>query len=190
MEKELWQQIVDGDRQAYAGLYRDYFKKFYNYGRKFTADALLVEDCIQEVFLDFWTRREAARPIDSPNSYLFSAFRFTLFKKMKQSARYVPSEEVEEGPDFSIDALIIGRESDSELQRRLQAALESLTARQREAIFLRFYEGLSYEEVASVLGISVKATYKIMARSLATLKENMGVLLGVLLALLRQSQGF
>jgi RNA polymerase sigma factor (sigma-70 family) len=55
---------------------------------------------------------------------------------------------------------------------KVQEGLKALTSRQKEAIFLRFYEGLSFEEVATVLHISVKATYKIMARSLESLRNN------------------
>ena len=81
--------------------------------------------------------------------------------------------------------MTLASDIDTDVQQRLQAALDKLTARQREAIFLRFYEGLSYEEVAAVLKITVKATYKIMARSLTALKETLTLSLAALLFLLR-----
>ncbi len=81
--------------------------------------------------------------------------------------------------------MTLASDIDTDVQQRLQAALDKLTARQREAIFLRFYEGLSYEEVAAVLKITVKATYKIMARSLTALKETLTLSLAALLVLLR-----
>ena len=70
---------------------------------------------------------------------------------------------------------MIKKELDNELRIRLKTALASLTDRQREAIFLKFYEGLSYEEVSAIMNISTKATYKIMARALGMLKENFGL---------------
>jgi RNA polymerase sigma factor (sigma-70 family) len=70
---------------------------------------------------------------------------------------------------------------EASLRQRLELALRGLTGRQREAIYLRFYEGLSYQEVADLLGISVKATYKMMARALLHLKENMSVTAWMLL---------
>ena len=111
--------------------------------------------------------------VNSFNSYFYSSFRFILFKKIKSAGKTVQSNEFEDEPDFSSEYLLIKRESDRAMQQSLQAALTELTPRQREAIFVRFYEGLSYEDVAAILNISVKATYKIMARSLSTLKENM-----------------
>jgi len=188
MDKQTWKNIVEGDKDAYSGLYIAYFKKFYNYGRKFTTDVLLIEDAIQELFLEVWQKKETMLDVAIPNSYLFSSFRYILFRKLRQSRLVVQSNEFADEPEFSIDFAIINREADKELQAGLQLALNALTPRQREAVFLRFYEGLSYEEVAAILNISVKATYKIMARSLSALKDKLYLPLGLILVLLRFSK--
>lgn len=173
MTREDWKNIIDNNRLAYEKLYIDYFKKFFNYGKKFTADDFLIEDAIQEVFLDIWAKRQKLLHVNSINSYFFSSFRYILLKKVKDDKKIVSSDEFETEPKFSIDHLIIKQEVKNEQQTKLNAALKALTPHQREAVFLRFYQNLSYEEVAEVLNISVKATYKIMARSLSALKENM-----------------
>lgn len=188
MDKQTWQNIVDGDKDAYAGIYVDYFKKFYNYGRKFTQDTLVIEDSIQEVFLDIWSKKEKMLHMGSPDGYFFSSFRYTLFKKIKQSRGIIPVNEFEEVPEFSVEYVLIDGETHLELLQHLQTALNALTPRQREAVFLRFYQGLSYEEIAGILNITVKATYKIMARSLLSLKEKMNAAL-FMLFLLRLVQG-
>lgn len=164
--------IVDVDKD-YESLYKTYFKKFFIYGRKFTADAQLVEDAIQEVFLDIWNKRQKAVEIQSPNSYYFSSFRFILFKKIKHGSQTFQLLQQEGEPEFSVEQKIIAGETTNEQFVKLNESLKTLTSRQKEAIFLRFYEGLPYEEVAAILNITVKATYKIMARSLAVLKENL-----------------
>lgn len=64
---------------------------------------------------------------------------------------------------------------------KLSKAFSELTPRQFEAIFLRFYMNQSYEQVAESMGITVKATYKLMARSLTELKNNYLPLLYILL---------
>lgn len=185
MNKETWQNIIDGDKNAYADLYIFYFKKFFNYGRKFTTDIALIEDSIQEVFLDIWDKKDRWAKIDSATGYFFSSFRYTLFKKLKSAKQVSELKEWEGEPEFSVEYITIKKETADALQTNLEAALQSLTPRQREAIFLRFYEGLPYEEVAAVLGISVKATYKIMARSLLSLKDKLVLSLVNLILLLR-----
>jgi RNA polymerase sigma factor (sigma-70 family) len=173
MDRQLWQNIIEGDRLAYEKLYVDCFKRFYNYGKKFTGDIVLIEDSIQEVFLDIWSHKQKALNIESPDSYLFSSFRYILFKKIKLANNSIAVTEANAEPEFSVEQVIISREENKETEKKLSEALRSLTSRQREAIFLRFYEGLSYEEIAVVLNITVKASYKIMARSLLNLKEKL-----------------
>jgi RNA polymerase sigma factor (sigma-70 family) len=184
------ENIINNDRDAYKEFYIEYFKKLYNYGRKFAIDTSYIEDAIQEVFLDLWANKHKLKNINSVNSYLFSSFRYILFKRIKAANNIISSEEFEGEPEFSVDHSIIRQEVAAELQAKLKKALEALTPRQREAIFLRFYQGLSYEEVAVVLNISVKATYKIMARSLSALKENMNVYTGLLVLILQTKSSF
>jgi RNA polymerase sigma factor (sigma-70 family) len=181
-----WTNISDGDKVAYAEVYKIYYRKFFNYGRKFTADIPLLEDVLQEVLISVWTNRQSLRAISSPPTYYYTAFRNALFKKLKEVHLSI-DETVEQEYEFSADTILIRQEADNELKEKLQAALDTLTSRQREAIFLRFYEGLSYEEVSGILGISTKATYKIMARALLHLKENLHLSYAVAILLLKPS---
>ena len=178
------QDIFYGHSMDYAEWYKTYFKKLYTYGQKFTAETVLIEDSIQEVFLDIWKKKEKLSKVDSANSYLFASFRYTLLKKIKAEIRITATEVLIEEPDFHIEQKIVSGEADKEVQQKIQAAINTLTPRQREAVFLRFYEGLSYEEVAAVLDITIKATYKIMARSLLHLKEQLSYPVYILLAFL------
>jgi RNA polymerase sigma factor (sigma-70 family) len=188
LKEEIWLHISQGNKVAYSELYVFYYKIFFNYGRKFTDDISLLEDALQECLMDIWSRREKLVSIQTPHTYLFSAFRYTLFRKIRQSARLkVYNLSGPADPQFGIEHIIIKKEEESELNLKLQQAIRELTSRQREAIFLRFYEGLSYEEVAEVLGISVKATYKIMARALLQLKETLSIPLLSILLLLRDT---
>ena len=189
IEKELWIRIGQDDQQAYAEVYRFYYRRFYNYGRKFTVDESLVEDAVQEVLLTIWDKRHTLASIEYTGTYFYTSFRYALFGKLKQQRRFVPGASAGDEPEFGVDQIMIARETEDGLKEQLQKALATLTARQREAIFLRFYEGLSYEEVASVLNITTKATYKIMARALAQLKENLVLSSTLLFFLLRQDWG-
>jgi RNA polymerase sigma factor (sigma-70 family) len=178
---ELWLNISKGDKDAYSQLYVIYYKKLFGYGRKFTEDIPLLEDAIQEVLMVVWTHRDRLTDISNPNAYYFTSFRNVLFKKMNEAKPDLPTDEHE----FSIDTILIKQEVDDELKEKLQKAIRQLTPRQAEAIYLRFYEGLSYEEVAGTLDISVKATYKIMARALLQLKTALRLPYLSLLVLLR-----
>ncbi len=168
MEKECWYEIELGDIAAYSAAYTFYYKKMYNYGRKLTDNTALIEDAIQAVFITLWKKRASLADIQSPHSYLFFSFRNYIFKeKTKQQRIFFPANE----PEFAIDNFMVNQEADAALSQRLKIALSGLTSRQREAIYLRFYEALSYEETAEVMNNTVKSTYKLIARSLMKLKE-------------------
>lgn len=186
MTKLDWEHIKTGDQEAYSEAYVFYYRKLYNYGRKFTDNEALLEDVIQEVLMDLWRRRERLSSIEFPHTYILTAFRYTLLRRLKQHASMLgPASIPETAYEFGAEYLLIKKETEERLKQRLEAALQQLTARQREAIFLRFYENLSYDEVAGILGISTKATYKIVARALQQLKQGMGLPMATLLLLLR-----
>jgi len=144
---------------------------------------MLILKCIPPTTVNFLITVGSLQTIFLPQAYFLSAFRNALFKKLQEKKKLYLQAEPE--PEFAIDTFIIQEENDAEIRVKLQNALFQLTSKQREAIYLRFYEGLSYEEVAVILGITVKATYKIMARALLGLKEHLQLVPSVLLLLLR-----
>ena len=187
LDKSLWANIETGDKEAYSEAYIFYYKKLFNYGRKITDDIALIEDAIDEVFIMIWTNRKKLHSILSPQAYIFSSFRNNIIKAIKSSKLVsLPGKNTETEVEFSIDSIIIKEEADAEMKHQISQAILQLTDRQREAIFLRFYEGLSYIEIAGVMNISVKATYKIMARALAVLKNSLAIPTMLLTILLRE----
>lgn len=170
-----------GVLENYRHLYTRYYPKLYNYGRKFTTDVTLIEDSIQDIFLDYWKRKDIQGQPAAINSYLFSAFRYSLFKKINRERRHIALSGTNDEPDFAADHFIPQPHTAPDMERQLQAALRQLTARQREALFLRFYEGLSYDEIAVVMNLSVKASYKLMARGLLQLRNTLSLPVWLLL---------
>jgi len=171
MKNNIWKNIADGDKEAYAELYELFFKKLYAYGRKFTTDKEVIEDSIQDVFYEIWDKRERIKTMDTPDGYFLSAFRYILLKRIKRNTTRLGEMQFSDELEFSFEHLKIALETQQELQNKLSFALTILTPRQREAIYLRFYMGLAYEEVARVLNITTKATYKIISRSLLSLRD-------------------
>ncbi|MCF3110201.1 RNA polymerase sigma factor [Niabella sp. CC-SYL272] len=182
-----WTGIEVGDKDAYSNAYRKLYKRFYNYGVKLVEDSGLVEDVIQEVLLLLWANREGLRSIKNPDGYYYVLFRRALSKRMASLAKTKTMDGAEFDPEFPADFVMIKKETDAALREKLLAAIQTLSPRQREALFLRFYEGFSYEETAAILGISVKATYKLMARSLLTLRDKVAVPLVYIFFLLKEN---
>ncbi|MEO6684074.1 MAG: sigma-70 family RNA polymerase sigma factor [Ginsengibacter sp.] len=171
IDKNIWKLIEDGDELAYQNMYFFYYKRFYIYGQKISPDIQLIEDSIQEIMILIWNSRARLSAIGCPSAYYYTSFRNLLINKLKFEGKFVSEEFIKDEHTSSTEISIIRTEEHLELNSRLKKAGSFLTNRQSEAIFLRFYEELSYEEVAEVMGITVKATYKIMARALHELRE-------------------
>jgi len=172
-----WAAFVEGDQRVFERMYDTFFDSLYNYGRKYTEDLELIEDAIQDLFVRFWKNRANLTAPASLRNYLFKAFRNHLRDRIKASGRYVTGDFDERYPFemvLSAEEKRIGSEVEQAVSMRLAKAMEQLTARQKEAIFLRFYEGFSYEEIAETMEITVKATYKLMARSIDAMRNEMG----------------
>lgn len=169
-----WEACKAGDRQAYASIYTAYYTRLYNYGHKFTGDTSLVEDSIQEIFTLFWMHRQKLEKVKELRSYLFVSFRNYLIKLLQQHRLIQSGTDIDDTYAFALDISAEQRKINAEelfaQQEQLQKGLQLLTPRQKEAVFLRFYENMPYEEIADMLQISVKATYKLIARAIAELR--------------------
>lgn len=173
----LWDQLREGSGQAFADIYRQYFKALYNYASKLTADKDLVKDCLHDLFIELWERRHKLPPTTSIKFYLFKAVRYTVLDRLtSRSRKAVDCQAYSEARfDFVLpyESDLIARQLSEEQQQRLQAALANLTERQKEAIFLRFYSGFSYEQIASVMALNVDSTYNLVSRALSVLRKQL-----------------
>lgn len=169
-----WPLLKQGEASALESLYKLYANALYNYGSKFSVDQDLIKECIQEVFVAIWTRRAQLGNPQNVKNYLFKAFRLSVFKKANLLQKQVSYEETEHYPfraSLNIEEEMITAENNAALKERLEITLNKLSARQREVIFLKFYEAQSYEEIAEIMNISQKGAYKVMGRAIDALRD-------------------
>jgi RNA polymerase sigma factor (sigma-70 family) len=180
-DQQLWRAFKGGDRPAFSHIYRCHIQSLYNYGMKVAEDADLVEDCIQELFIYLWKTRENLGDTDSIKFYLFKALRRRIVTSQEESMRLskkkISASESQESAEYSHEQFLVSRQLEEEQQHQLQLSLKALTKRQREAITLRFYDNLSFQEVAEVMSLNIKSTYNLVSKALDALKEKSGALL-------------
>jgi len=169
----IWLEFKAGDWDAYTKLYNDYFKMLNNYGYKFTRDVNVIEDAVHDLFIKLWTNRATLGNPVSVKNYLYKSLRNIIFRKLQSQSRFV---DLEDNPDYnfsfeiSFDHQIIANEEARELQFKLRTVIKDLPARQQEIIFLRFYEGLGYEEIADIMEINTSSAYKLIYKAFSNLQ--------------------
>src|SRR5215217_7342209 len=157
---ELWQKFRDGSEDAYASVYEKFAPVLFQYGYRLLADEELVKDCIQDLFVNLWLSRRNLGATDSIRFYLFRSLRREIVRKVnaRRSRDQVTETFVREEPSFE-EQWIRGEE-----EQRRNAALNKtfvhLSARQREIIFFRFFEDMSFEEISKLMEITPRAAYK------------------------------
>ncbi|MFC0183399.1 RNA polymerase sigma factor [Pseudarcicella hirudinis] len=72
---QLWEQLKNGSELALGKLIRKYFNLLQNYGFKFIKDEDFIKDCVQEVFIEIWNRRDNISIPESVKAYLLSSVR-------------------------------------------------------------------------------------------------------------------
>jgi RNA polymerase sigma factor (sigma-70 family) len=171
-EFELWGGFQQGDTKAYAELYNTFSAQLYSYGMKFTSDKTLVEDSIHDLFCTLWASRERLGQPLSVKNYLFKSLRNFIYKKMNKSTILVDNEQTLDFHfEIAIDQKLAQNEHFLQMKNQVEQALEKLTSRQREIIYYRFYQNLEFDEIADIMNMQVRATYKLTARALDALRE-------------------
>jgi RNA polymerase sigma factor (sigma-70 family) len=147
-EAEIWSNLKAGDKNALSYFYTKYLKSLYNYGLKINADSGLVEDCIQDLFIGFWNSRTRLGDVTNVKSYLYKSLRTKILYKLSIFSR-IPIKDI----DFfnftlSHKSHYITQRINSDISDKIKQFVNTLSPKQKEAIFLIYYEDLSYEEAA------------------------------------------
>jgi len=183
-DEQLWQNFTSGDRSAFGQLYYRYVNVLYDYGVRLSKDVQLSEDCVQDLFTSLWENRHKLPMVKKVKPYLLVSLKRRVFRKLaEQKKDIIQIFEVLESNSYNFDPEL-GNNSESFLA--LQQAFAKLSDKQKEVIYLRFYNQLSYEEIAEVMEVQVKAIYKLMARAILSLKDNIShpIITHLLLAIL------
>ena len=174
-DEEVWEIFKSGNEDAMGYIYRTNIYVLYKYGNKFSSNGALVEDCIQDLFLTIWKNRENLNSTDSIKLYLLGALR-------KKLIRYSAMDQKHQGlhqsvDDYSFDLEYDPQELEFNVQNRIsnentiRRFLENLSKRQKEAIYLKFYQDMDYKEISQVMDLNYQSTRNLIYSSLNSLKN-------------------
>lgn len=167
-----WNRFRRGDDSALSDIYSKNVESLYRYGLKFTTNRDIVEDIIHDLFLDLIRNRKTIGNTDNIKFYLLKSFRRKLVRKLKGEMRYDDEfSDMTFGVKYSIEQEIISEEIKDQTSKRLLFAIEKLSPRQKEAIYLKFKKGLDYQEISDLLGMGVEASRNLIYRAIKSLKE-------------------
>lgn len=172
---ELWAGIRAGDAEALEQLFCLFYSPLFSYGCRLVAHPAPVKDAIQELFFTLWNKRRHINEAHSVKSYLFHSLRRIILRSLRrQQSRADRNRNYVElfgEPLDNVEELMVHFETRREQKQQLARALGALSSRQRETLFLKFYEGLSNSEIACVMGIRPQSVYNHVSTAIGRLQD-------------------
>ena len=142
-------------------IYNLYVDDLFTYGLYLGFDKEVVKDAIQDVFLKLYTDNRLVHTVKNTKFYLFRSLKNRLIDLHKYKREYVSLENVETTEELpfhiavNVEQAFIENEEWEQIKDQLTQMLETLTDRQREAVYLRYVQEYNYEQTAELLGITV-----------------------------------
>lgn len=162
--------VGEGDLLSFEQLVLRYQAEAWRVAYRFTGDAAQAEDLAQDAFLRILDAAPRYRPTASFRTYLYRVLS-RLCLDYRQKRRPILGEPLGTVADDTYPPA--ERASLEERDRCIQAALVNLPADYRLAVVLRYFEGLSGAEMAAVMGRSVKAVERLLARAKSALEPQL-----------------
>uniref|UniRef100_UPI0032163AC9 RNA polymerase sigma factor n=1 Tax=uncultured Draconibacterium sp. TaxID=1573823 RepID=UPI0032163AC9 len=173
----LWKEFKNGNQLAFASIYNRYVDQLFKYATKLTSNRELVKDCIQEVFYDLYVRRLSLSNASNLKFYLLKSLKHTIFRKeqrerniLKLNKKIVPDFIVE----YSFERELIETEIEEEKKQLVNDILKELSANQKEILYLRFMQELTYSEIAIITNISAESAKKQVYRTVKKIRQSLG----------------
>ncbi|SMO69933.1 RNA polymerase sigma factor [Fodinibius sediminis] len=174
---QLWKSFLDSDLEAWEQLFKLCYEDLYGYGLKLSSRPELTRDCIHELFVILWDRRENLGEVESVKAYLLASLRRSLLKRIQEKRRYFVNWDGEVHTtvqiQFSPEEIIIRDEMKLDKRQALHEALNALPDRQKEVLYLKYFNGMSYDEIEEILAINYQSIRNHIHRAVKRLRTIM-----------------
>ncbi len=183
LDTHLWGELKDGNITALGEIYDRYIDILFSYGMQLTNNKDHVMDCIQDLFIDLYKYKSKLAKTDNVKYYLFKSLKRKIYKKVNSKLVFIKDGDLSNvtvinkgNYSKSFEENVIASEYASERSIKLAEALNTLTERQKKALFLRFNEDRPYEEIAKLLNVSVQTSRTTIYRAIKALRMRLGFL--------------
>ncbi|MVM36734.1 sigma-70 family RNA polymerase sigma factor [Spirosoma sp. HMF3257] len=170
---QLWEACRTGSRDAFSQLYDLFASDLYRYGYNLVRNKPLVEDCLHELFLHIYENRHRLGATDNIRFYLYRALRRRLLDTVNRLTKLSSEEYQFNQADFFIlpyEQVLVGQELAKQQSLVIQVELNKLPKRQKEILYLVYMKGLTYQQAAEVMDITLKTVYNTLNVALTSLR--------------------
>lgn len=176
-EKQLWQRFLDGDVLAFQTLMTTYFRVLFRYGTRFSKDKEFIKDCIQDLFLYLWEHRSSLRTNVVVKPYLMVSLRRYMHRNVSDAGSSDEFTEDNVRPFellFSVEEQYIHQETELNRIHQMKQMLDRLPPRQKEVIYLKFFQELERDQIAEIMDIAPQTVSNMLQLAIKQLRQYIG----------------
>lgn len=172
-EKNLVIDIRNDSVDAFKLLYNRYNKKLYYFSLRYLSDLEEAEELVQSVFISIWEHRQSLDATMPVKNYIYKSavnYIYNYLKKKAIRARFVESElqKGELQSNQTYDQIFF-----HDLEKSISSIVKTLSSQQQKIFKLSRFEGLSHEEIAKDLDLSVRTVENQIYRALKIIKSKL-----------------
>jgi RNA polymerase sigma factor (sigma-70 family) len=175
MHAGLWKQTIAGDGKAYDQLVRLFYQPLFQYGCRYSRNKELIKDCIQDVFLEVWQKRQQIDSEIPPKPYLMASLRRRIHRVVLADRQLIGSDDLFREDlfdvEFSVEEAFIREEATLQTAQRCLHLLKTLPKRQQEVMYLKYFQDLSRDEIAEVMKSAPQSVSNLIQLALKWLKS-------------------
>jgi RNA polymerase sigma factor (sigma-70 family) len=183
----LWSALKKGHEKAFSTLFKKYYEHLIRYGNSFSSHTEKVQDCVQDVFADLWLYKHSLNEEVNVKAYLLSSVRNRIARLYERDHIFrntASTDSIEFLFDFSIEHQLIIDENTADKVQQLNKYINLLPSRQKEALYLRYHQGLNVEQIADMLDVNYQSANNLLHRALLNLRKEWNTNIPLLLLLL------
>ena len=169
----LWRKFKKGDRQSFGEIYREYYPALLNYGLKLKNDREFIKDCIQEMFLDITRYSKNLGDTDNIMFYLVTSLRHKIVRKIRydELCRLDQTSYNSYLSDQGPEAKVVNMDQFARNKRVMRDLINKLPTREKEAMLMKFYLYLEYDDIAEIMGLNKQSVRNLIYRGIKHLRE-------------------
>jgi len=171
----LWKAFKEGSMEAFEAIYHRYFDIIMQQSLKLHHDKAVIEDCVHDLFVEIWNNRHNLSLPRSVKAYLLCSVHRKIIRKIRTDRNHIQFDglHLKEGAVPCIEKQIIAEQLKCQQRKHIRKAFRFLTRRQQEALYLKFYDNLSYTEIAERMFISTAAIYNLVSKAIFQISSNL-----------------
>ncbi|HEY9006110.1 MAG TPA: RNA polymerase sigma-70 factor [Ohtaekwangia sp.] len=173
--------MADKNLNTFEQLFRELFKPLCNFSMKYVGDWDEAKGLVHDVFVTVWEKFEALPADTNYRSYLYTAVRNRSLNYIRDKKKHTILDAVQEGALAEVNTTL----ETSELEQRIELAIQSLPEKCRMVFELNRMEGLRYAQIAEKMGISIKTVEAQMSKALHVMREHLGEFLMLIFFMLK-----